>query len=502
MEWFHFQITIYRETRARWNIGRLERFDSPRKFPRYEDLNSGFVCPAVVRYDRSMKRFLLFLILVLSAGCGGQQMQSVCVVDQGGRNLALWVNSDFGVEEAERVQNMGVNELVVYRGLVDMRAGTPVLKMIRPPDSGDVLPTVPFLGLQVGNAVLGKKEAEFLSRVLQSSLDGGGEKLILDLRELPEGISDFIAYLKEISERRVIPLLSRQQLSEKEGLATAVAAGEIVLPLYGSAGPGFRGMNGQRNLSLKKNLASLRSSGIRIRVGIGLKPLSEPRFPGWGGSLNQLSEDLAKSVPATGLDRAFVFRKSCLWGRKKWKAGDRIELRWMDSARLSQAFNESNALILPEISGWDLFGFPPAGQTAGLSRAGLLAYMAGRGPAPEISIKVEKSGPYVTVHLINRGPFISAFSKSGNWMEFSIPRGSLVVRNKGSFDSVVLGSFRSGSWKRGIADGVDAIRFYEDFIGNREELTTGKIILPSSRTKYRVKSRILLSDGQEIFSSY
>lgn len=413
----------------------------------------------------------------------------------GTRHLRLWVRSDFSREDAVRVKTVGIDEVVVYRGLVDLSAGTPILRLVAPPDLGKVIPQTPVLGLRLGSRMQ-KINGEALWAALKPVL--ASSTVILDLREIPEGVADFLGEFEEVSGIKIIPLMAGEQLGEPEAQKVMSLLGECIIPLYGSAGPDFRGPGGLRRLPLAKQLAPLAGLGVKIGVGIGLRPLMAPAMKTWGGDLNQLFGDLAEPATARTLNRAFIFRKDCSWGGRKWSAGEKLEGRWMDVARLSSAFRESDHLILPEISGWDLFGFPPEGAAMGLNQDGFLAYLTGRGPAPEILIMPEKSGRSLKIHLINRSPFISAVSKQGHWLEVSLPRGSLIVRGQGSFDSVVLGSLDSGRFKAGISDRVDAVRFFENYIGAGEEISTGTILLPSSRSDFFIHFRVLLSDGQEV----
>lgn len=449
-------------------------------------------------YDSSMKRVGAVLLIVLASACGGSQLSSGVVNRKVGRTLALWVRSDFKRDDAERLRNVGFNQIVVYRGMIDISVGAPVLRLVTGPDLGPGFIQTPVLGLKMGGRQPKAQDAELVWGALKGAWGSNSAGIILDIREAPEGLGNFCKKLKEVSGVPVVPLLSLDQLSQKEARRVAIEAGEIVLPLYGSAGPGFRSSPRRRTLSLRKALEPIAASKVRVRVGIGLEPLMDPEFNSWGGDPDLLINGLAELVEPKHLDRAFVFRDVCSWGGRKWARGDRLEARWMDASRLARAFRESDRLILPEVSGWDLFGFPPQGKVMGLSRQALLAFMVGRGPNPEISVVPERRGKSMIIRVINQSPFASAVSRQGHWLEVSIPKGSLVVRSRGSFDAVVLGSRRSGKWTPGMSDGVDAVRFFEDYIGPGEELKTGTILLPSTHTQVQTDLRFLLSDGHEI----
>ncbi len=440
----------------------------------------------------------MLLFLLLSLACGGVQPTPGVVERSPGRKLALWVRSDFSRDDAQRLKNVGFDEFVVYRGVIDLSAGAPVLRLVAGPELGPGFIQTPVLGLKTGGLGLNANNAEVLWSALKGALGSTSRGMILDIREIPEGIGEFIADLQRVSGVPVIPLLGSEQLSDLKVRGLVIQAGECIIPLYGVSGPGFRIPSSRNNLGLRKTLEPLKETGVRVRVGIGMEPLFKPELKSWGGDLDLLLGPLAEPVVAKQLDRAFVFRKDCSWGGRNWVRGDRLEASWMDASRLAAAFRESDRLILPELSGWDLFGAPPQGKIVGLDREGLLAFMVGRGPAPEILILHEKRGRSHRIRVVNRSPFASALSKQGQWLEVSIPAGSLVVRGGGSFDGVVLGSLRSGRWTPGMSDRVDAVRFYEDYIGPGEEIETGAITLPSSRTGLNATLRILLSDGREI----
>jgi len=98
----------------------------------------------------------------------------------------------------------------------------------------------------------------------------------------------------------------------------------------------------------------------------------------------------------------------------------------------------------------------------------------------------------------NTSPFGSAVSNFGNWVEISVDAGRLVADDRGGFERVGLGTFRRGEWKLGGSGEVNAVRFNEVYFAPEEEITTGLIRLPSSRSRVTVRWRVVLGDGSEL----
>jgi hypothetical protein len=198
------------------------------------------------------------------------------------------------------------------------------------------------------------------------------------------------------------------------------------------------------------------------------------------------------------LDRTFVFKRELTWSGHRWQPGDRLAIRWMDAARLDQALQEAHRMVLPEVAGWDLLPLPGESAHLGLSREALLRYLNGEGPAPEVDVSVERDGRSLRVTLENNGPFQTAVSSFGNWVQVSVDAGRLVAEDPGDFDHVSVGSVRGGRWQQGGVDAVDAVRFNEIYLAPGERLRSGVVRVPTSRAEVDVRWHLVLSDGTEV----
>jgi hypothetical protein len=115
-----------------------------------------------------------------------------------------------------------------------------------------------------------------------------------------------------------------------------------------------------------------------------------------------------------------------------------------------------------------------------------------------VRVNVERRGRSMRVRLSNPSPFATAVSNYGNWLQVAVDAGWLVSEGRGSFDGVTLGSLRSGQWQEGDRGQVDAVRFDEIYLAPGEELVTGTVRLPSTRSRLTVSWRLSLFDGSEI----
>jgi hypothetical protein len=173
-------------------------------------------------------------------------------------------------------------------------------------------------------------------------------------------------------------------------------------------------------------------------------------------------------------------------------------VRWIDASRLHAAIAESHGLLLPELGGWDVMMLPPDGVKLGLSRDTLIRYLGGEGPEPTVDLDVQRSGRSLRVTLSNIGPFATAVSNHGNWLEVSVEDGWLTVDGRGSFERLTRGTVSDGRWDQGDFERVNAARFFEIYLAPGETVTSGAIQVPSSRSRVTVRYSLTLSDGTAV----
>ena len=179
-----------------------------------------------------------------------------------------------------------------------------------------------------------------------------------------------------------------------------------------------------------------------------------------------------------------------------------MAVRWVDAARLNAALTEMHRLLLPEVAGWDLVTLPPEDQSLGLGRETLLRYLEGEGPAPVVEVDVQRDGRSVCVSVTNSGPFVTAVSNYGNWVQVSLDEGWIQARDRGSFDGLRLGNARGSDWSEGDLDRFNGVRFTEVYLGPDEKVTSGAVRLPSSRSKITVSWHLTLSDGSAVTGAF
>ncbi len=446
------------------------------------------------------KRVVLSLLLFALIGCGGQS-PTARDIPPTPRRLVVWLD-DSGIDEAtaDRLQRVGVDEVVMWRGTVDLSGQAPVLRI---GSAGRVEGSIP-LGIAVAvsgvRPDLDEAAANAVWRALEAEL--GGElpaEVILDLPDLVEGVDDFVAALQEVSGIAVVPILSSTQLATELGRNVAAAARSCVVPAFGTDGAVLRGIGELDPLPLREKLAPLADSGVRVRIAIVIQPRTEPPLVGPGDDLDPLSErGVATVSTASVLDRTFTFDRTVSWSGQQRSAGESVAVRWVDASRLDAAIAESQGLLLPELGGWDVMMLPPEGQELGLSRDTLIRYLGGEGPEPAVELDVQRSGRSLRVSLSNTGPFATAVSNHGNWVEVSVEEGWLTVDGRGSFERLTRGTVSDGRWDQGDFERVNAARFFEVYLAPGETVTTGTIQVPSSRSLVTVRSNLTLSDGTAV----
>jgi hypothetical protein len=437
--------------------------------------------------------------VVLAVGCGSPAADSVDRLTPRLRKTVVWVGEAIDEDSSASLKRAGVDLLVVRWGSVDLTTGSPVIKINSAPEIAGEIPVSAALRVESGSAELKQEAASALWRGLEPIIGDTTAEIVLDVPTLSPGIPDFIRALDQVSGLPVVPILTVNQIRTSNGMATAIAAGTIIVPLYGPGAVGLRGVSELKTKPLAERLGPLAATSVRVRAGIVLTPRTEPQLTEMGDGLDVLCENGHVEINTSSkLDRAFIFRKPIDWNGRRWQAGDIFELRWMDAIRMNSALRELNTIGCPEVAGWDLVTLPSSGGSLGIDRRALLAYQEGKGPEPKLEVELERQGRTLRVAVVNTGPFTSVVSGHGNWLEVALKSGYLVAKNAGSFDRIVVGKKVGNRWRPGIGSGVNAVRYSETFLGPNEVLKTGSIRLPSSRSKVTVRWSIKLSDGTTV----
>ncbi len=445
-------------------------------------------------------RFIVAVLLVAAAGCGGDE-PSFQEVAPAPRRLVMWLESE-GLDEttAAQLQAVGVDEVVQWRGTLDLQGQAPFLEV---DPVGKVEGSIPLgIALRVSGVRPGLDEeaAEAVWRALERQLDGSiPAELILDLPDLAEGIEDFMIALRDVSGVEVVPILSFNQLLGEEGRRVAGAMRSCLVPAFGTDGADLRGIGERDPLPLKQKLQPIASLPLRVRLAIVLRPRTDPVLNGPGGDLDPLTERRTASMStSSSLDRSFTFARDTTWSGRDWKAGESVAIRWMDASRLRYALKEIQGLFLPEVGGWDLVTLPSEEQQLGLDREGLFRYLRGEGPEPELAVNVSRNGRTLRVSITNQSPFGTAVSNHGNWVQFEVAEGWIRADGSNTFDRMTRGTLRNGKLEEGDLDRVNAVRFFEIYLAPGEEIVSGTVRVPSSGTKVLVKWRFSLFDGSEV----
>ena len=198
------------------------------------------------------------------------------------------------------------------------------------------------------------------------------------------------------------------------------------------------------------------------------------------------------------LDRSFTVQAPLEWSGRRWQAGETIAVRWMDAARLRAAMHESHRLVMPELGGWDLVALPPEGHELGLTRDGLRRFLAGEGPEPDVEVSVRREGRWLRVAVDNPSAFATAVSNHGNWVEVSLEDEWVKAVDAGSFERLSRGTLRAGEWQQESFDRVNAVRFFEVYLAPGESLLSGRVELPSTRSRPRIRWHLILFDGTAV----
>ncbi len=446
-----------------------------------------------------MKRALSAAVstaLLFGCGGGGPSFQEVAPTP---RRLVVWLGAEgLDAETAERMRAAGVDEVVVRRGSINLAGRVPVLIFNAIPPIEGAIPVGIALEVQGVREDLDRAVAEAVWRAIEAELDGSvPAEVILDMPRLTAGLDEFVTSLTDVSGVSVVPLLSFEQIQREGGLRTAAAARICVLPAFGTEGADLRGIGELDPLPLRKKLEPLAGSGVRVRLAVVLTPRTDPVLEGPGDDLNPLTGVASMSTTST-LDRTFTFESDASWSGRTWQKNDSVAVRWVDAARLNAALTEIHRLVLPEVAGWDLVALPPEDRALGLGRETLLRYLEGEGPAPDVEVDVERDGRSVRVSVTNPGLFVTAVSNHGNWIQVSVNEGWIQARDRGTFDGLRLGNVQGSNWSEGDLDRFNGVRFTEVYLGPDEQVSSGAVRLPSSRSKVTVRWNLTLSDGSAV----
>jgi hypothetical protein len=418
------------------------------------------------------------------------------------RQLVAWIDQPVDEELAIRMAGIGVDRVVVRRGRIDVRSGSPVLRMSAASRVPDTMDIGHWYFVTADETALSDEIGAIVWHTIASSLERLPSEVLLEFSTVPAGAGDFIRRLADQSGIPVILVIPTSQLKNPQVVEAARKADGAVVPVAGASDADLRGLSEDRSEPLSERLVALGLNGVPIRAAIGLRSFTSPTLSTWGEDLNLLTETgLGEVSTVTDLDRKFTVQRALDWSGLELKAGDVVEVRWMDAARLDATLREVDRLKVPNVTGWDLLPFPPPGDEAlGISREALFSYFEGHGPAPELIAEVRRSGRTLRVTLTNESPFGTAVSAFGNQLEVRIGSGQLVATDRGEFDRVALGTVNQGEWKSAVGGDVNAVRFLENYIGPGESIVSGAVRLPDWRTSYVVQWRVVLSTGEEVVS--
>lgn len=453
---------------------------------------------------RTRRPTVLLVGMALLIGCSQPGLERLSgEVAPTPRKMVLWLDEN-GVEAetADRLAASGVDQFVVRRGLILLSGGAPVVQLLPIPPIEGSIPLAVALEVRgfgpdgedhTADAVWSALEADFGDRL--------PSELILDLPDVGDGeaAGSFVSRLAQQSGLAVIPVLTVSQLQTEAGRVVAQAAHRCIVPVFGAQDADLRGLDDMDTQPLAARLAAIESLGVRVRVAAALRPKTVPQVSAWAEDVDALTNtDIAEIRRTSTLDRSFVTKRPLTWGGRDIGAGQSMAVAWVDAPRLGFFLEESHRVILPEIEGWDLVSLPPTGPNLGLDRDELIRYLAGEGPAPAIDVQVRRNGRLITVELVNTSVFRSAITAFGNWVQIELASGTLVASSRGNFDRVILGSLKSGEWQSNPSGGPDAVRFVETYLAPGEELKTGSVRLPSSRSRVVVRWQVQLSDGSTL----
>jgi len=417
------------------------------------------------------------------------------------KKLAIWLTEDgIDADAADLLAAVGVDQLVVRRGLILLSEGAPVVRLLSSPPVEGPIPTAAALEVRGLASTIDGDAADSVWAALEADFgDRPPAQLILDLPELGDDASGFVSRLAQRSGLAVVPVLTADQLDTELGREVVRAVHRCIVPAFGSQDADLRGIGVGDSRALSAKLAAISDLDVRVRVAMALRPKTSPEVDGWAEDADVLTDETVAEIKRVStLNRSFLTRRPLIWGGRSFGVGETIAVAWVDAARLGLFLTECHRTILPEVGGWDLVSLPPVGPNLGLDREELIRYLAGEGPAPEIDVQIKRNGRNLSVRLANSSVFRSAITGFGNWVQVELESGALVATSRGTFDHVILGEVEDGEWRPNPTGGPNAVRFAETYLAPGEELETGTVRLPSSRSEVRVRWQVQVSDGSTV----
>ncbi len=454
---------------------------------------------------RSFAAGLLCVLAVTGVGCGRDDGTPEAPLRTLPRTLAVWAGPS-GVDQVTvaELERVGVDEIVVPRGSIELTGGVPVLRTRPVPQVAEGIPIAVSFLLNIPGRAVDPKAADALWTALSGELGSGAppRELLLELPNLPEKVDVLVQRLARLSGLPIVPVLGTDQAGDPGAPSLVRATGSCVLVAYGQVERWRKGAAAVTG-SYADTAAPLAAAGVPVRAGIVIVPSTDPPLEGWGEALAPLTEPENARIGDDPIhQRRFTFEKAMEWSGRTWQAGQHVSISWIDAAGIDAAIGESSRTTLPPCGGWDIIWLPPAtGASLGIGLEGLVAYLDGKGPGPFPVVRLERSGSSARIVVENRSPFPSAVSRYGNWFELDGGGTALVAEDRGGFDGVTLGSRRDGRFRRGTSGVADAVRFTENELAPGETIRSGRVRLTSRKTSLTLRWQVQLSDGRVVTGS-
>ena len=255
--------------------------------------------------------------LLLSACSDTQVGQLTADVAPTPRKTAVWLTGEgIDAETADKLAAVGVDQLVVRRGAILHSGGAPVVQLLPSPPVEGPIPTAVELNIpqpvskenvDAADAVWAALETDFGNRL--------PSEIILDFPELGAGTGKFVSRLAAQSGLAVIPILRVSQIETEIGQAVAKAAHRCIVPLFGPQNDDLRGLDDLETQPVSVRLAALGDLGVRVRVGVSLRPRTEPAVDDWAEDIDALTDEAAAEIKRVStLDRSFLTNRPLTWG--------------------------------------------------------------------------------------------------------------------------------------------------------------------------------------------